>query len=538
MPSWKRAEMENKVIENDITECKRAEKEIKYLKEYNKNILESSPNPTLVVKGNQIEYVNKSFISTFGKTKNDCISKALKEVMPVEVIPVFEELLQDCGTIKELEIKGRSFSVSSFVVKKAEAEEERQVMITISDITERKKMGEEIRRAAAYTHSLIEASLDPLVIVGSDGKITDVNEATENVTGRTREELVGSDFSEYFTEPAKAKEDYEQVFEKGTVRDYPLEIRHKNGSIISVLYNASVYKDESGKVIGVFAVVRDVTEQKKAEDELREADKMLRIVNKELERKVKARTAEIERLLKQKDDFINQLGHDLKTPLTPLTILLPIVKKRVDDPKLKEILDVTIENTDYMKNLVIKTLQLTRLDTPGTTFEIDEATDLSGELNKVIKSNKLILEKKDIKLENKIDEKIIVRADKLRLSELFDNLITNAVKFTPDAGTITFDAKEDKDFVTVSVKDTGIGMTQEQIDHIFDEFYKADESRHRHDFDSSGLGLSICKRIVEKHGGKIWAKSFGEGKGSIFYFTLKRGRQENHVENNKNYRGG
>lgn len=414
MPSWKRAEMENKVIENDITECKRAEKEIKYLKEYNKNILESSPNPTLVVKGNQIEYVNKSFISTFGKTKNDCISKALKEVMPVEVIPVFEELLQDCGTIKELEIKGRSFSVSSFVVKKAEAEEERQVMITISDITE----------------------------------------------------------------------------------------------------------------------------QKKAEDELREADKMLRIVNKELERKIKARTAEIERLLKQKDEFINQLGHDLKTPLTPLTILLPIVKKRVDDPKLKEILDVTIKNTDYMKNLVIKTLQLARLDTPGTTFEIDEATDLSGELNKVIKSNKLILEKKDIKLENKIDEKIIVRADKLRLSELFDNLITNAVKFTPDAGTITFDAKEDKDFVTVSVKDTGIGMTQEQIDHIFDEFYKADESRHRHDFDSSGLGLSICKRIVEKHGGKIWAKSFGEGKGSIFYFTLKRGRQENHVENNKNYRGG
>lgn len=280
-----------------------------------------------------------------------------------------------------------------------------------------------------------------------------------------------------------------------------------------------------------------ITERKNAEDELSEADKMLRIVNKELERKVKAKTAEIERLLKQKDEFINQLGHDLKTPLTPLTILLPIVKKRVDDPKLKEILDVTIKNTDYMKNLVIKTLQLARLDTPGTTFEIDEATDLSGELNKVIKSNKLILEKKDIKLENKIDEKIIVRADKLRLSELFDNLITNAVKFTPDAGTITFDAKEDKDFVTVSVKDTGIGMTQEQIDHIFDEFYKADESRHRHDFDSSGLGLSICKRIVEKHGGKIWAKSFGEGKGSIFYFTLKRGRQKNHVENNKNYRG-
>jgi signal transduction histidine kinase len=85
-------------------------------------------------------------------------------------------------------------------------------------------------------------------------------------------------------------------------------------------------------------------------------------------------------------------------------------------------------------------------------------------------------------------------------------------------GTITIDAKQDKDFVTVSVKDTGIGIAKAQLSRIFDEFYKADWARH--DFDSSGLGLAICKRIVERHGGKIWAESSGEGKGTTMFFTL------------------
>jgi len=128
---------------------------------------------------------------------------------------------------------------------------------------------EKVRRAADYARSLIEASLDPLVTIGHDGKITDVNSATEKVTGRTRQELIYSDFCDYFTEPEEAKRGYKQVFDKGSVRDYPLEISHKNGKITPVLYNASVYKDESGKVIGVFAAARDVTELRRAEEKIR-----------------------------------------------------------------------------------------------------------------------------------------------------------------------------------------------------------------------------------------------------------------------------
>ena len=126
------------------------------------------------------------------------------------------------------------------------------------------------KQASQYARSLIEASLDPLVTISSEGKITDVNEATVKVTGVPREKLIGADFSNYFTEPGKAREGYQLVFSKGTVTDYPLTIRHNDGKLTDVLYNASVYKDVAGNVLGVFAAARDITAQRKAEGQVAE----------------------------------------------------------------------------------------------------------------------------------------------------------------------------------------------------------------------------------------------------------------------------
>src|SRR5665647_575933 len=139
---------------------------------------------------------------------------------------------------------------------------------TVRDITERKEAEEALRLSNIYNRSLIEASLDPLVTIGRDGKIMDVNGATEEVTGYSRNDLIETDFSDYFTEPEKARTGYQQVFTYGEVRDYPLEIQHKDGHITPVLYNASVYRDENGEVIGVFASARDITELKRAEETL------------------------------------------------------------------------------------------------------------------------------------------------------------------------------------------------------------------------------------------------------------------------------
>jgi len=132
------------------------------------------------------------------------------------------------------------------------------------DVTERRMAEEQLRAASLYARSLIEASLDPLVTISPEGKITDVNEATVKITGVPRKELIGTDFSTYFTEPEKAREGYQQVFSQGSVTDYPLTIRHRDGRLTDVLYNASVYRDAAGNVLGVFAAARDVTAQKQA----------------------------------------------------------------------------------------------------------------------------------------------------------------------------------------------------------------------------------------------------------------------------------
>ncbi len=144
--------------------------------------------------------------------------------------------------------------------------------------TGRRKLVEELGKTSTYTRSLIEASVDPLVTISPEGKITDVNKATELVTGFSRERLIGSDFSDYFTDPTKAREGYQKVISQGFVKDYPLTIRHTSGRLTDVLYNAAVYKNESGKMQGIFAAARDITKRKRAEEALRESQQMLHSV--------------------------------------------------------------------------------------------------------------------------------------------------------------------------------------------------------------------------------------------------------------------
>jgi PAS domain S-box-containing protein len=157
---------------------------------------------------------------------------------------------------------------------------------TCTDITERKAASDALRWARDYNRSLIEASLDPLVTISPEGKITDVNRATERVTGSSREELIGTDFCDYFTDPEKARAGYEQVFREGWAQDYALDVQHRDGHVTPVVYNASLYRDEAGQVIGVFAAAREVTERKRMEEELRQLSGRLLEVQDEERRRI------------------------------------------------------------------------------------------------------------------------------------------------------------------------------------------------------------------------------------------------------------
>jgi PAS domain S-box-containing protein len=262
--------------------------------------------------------------------------------------------------------------------------------------------------------------------------------------------------------------------------------------------------------------------------DLLQARNQLTALNETLEQKVKERTTEVNTLLKQKDEFIHQLSHDLKNPLVPISNLLPLLDERVDKDDFNEYLSIISKNVNYIKQLVIDTLELARLNSSFITFA-PVSLCLHEVVQEIIKANTLLFKEKGTKVINNVDTALIVYADKLRLEEIFNNLFSNAVKYMgTSAGTIIIETQQKHDLVRISVKDTGIGMTEEHISHVFEEFYKGETSRH--DLQSSGLGLPICKRIVEKHGGTIWVESPGVGKGSTLYFTLPL-RQETTVDN-------
>ncbi len=316
------------------------------------------------------------------------------------------------------------------------------------------------------------------------------------------------------------------------VTDEEVIIKDVRGQNRYVIANASPIRDEQGFVVAGIVVFYDVTERKKAEEELRIAHRELKELNRNLEKIVEERTKEIQLLLKQKDQFVNQLGHDLKNPLGPLLNLLPLVEKRISDDETKEIMQIIKRNVEYIKNLVQKTLELARLNSSNVKFNFNEL-HLTELIEKVVENNRYHFQKNGVEIINDIHDHIVVRADELRIEEVLNNVLNNAMKYSPCGGTVHMRATPLDDFVQISVEDQGQGMTEAQLRLVFNEFYKADESRHN--FNSNGLGMSICKRIIEKHGGTIWVESEGIDKGSIFYFTLPLIRFDQRKRMHKSY---
>ena len=391
------------------------------------------------------------------------------------------------------------------------------ILTNIVDITKQKNAEQTTQRQLAAFRS----SMDGIAIFDQNNEFIYLNDAFRNMFGyKNTGDLFGKEIEVIVTKEMLKQyhDEVEPEFEKkGQWRG---ETIGKKADSSTLNLEITLTKLDEG---GFICISRDITKQKMVMKELEDAHEVLFTINKDLERKVKQRTNEIEQLVKQKDDFINQLGHDLKTPLTPMMVLMPILKKKAKSKKDEELFDVIIRNTQFMKDLVNKTINLAKLNSDKIEFNI-EPINLSEEIDYVIKNNRFILDDNHIKIENNTNKNIIVDADRIQLQELLNNLITNAIKYSPEeGGSIFMHTTEHNDEVTVAVEDTGIGMTKEQTEKIFLEFFKADDSRH--DLDSSGLGLNICKRIVEKHGGKIWAESAGKGNGSTFYFTLKKGKQ-------------
>jgi len=538
-------------IIKDITQRKQMEKALKASEEKFKQLYEKAPIPyhTLSPSG-EITNVSDKWCEILGYKKTEIVGK-----------PIFDLILENeretakVSFKKKLQSKRiytggheRTYITKSgekriFVIHDFFSIDEnnniKSIHTTMEDITERKQIEEKLKNSEKRFRDISYSMADWIWEVDNNGRYTFISGKVEATLGYKAEELIGK--TPFDLMPEDEAERVDRIFEKNVSKKEPIvDLENwnlsKTGKKVCIITTGVPILGENGELIGYRGVDKNITERKKTEEALQLTNQELTILKEELSKlnqgleiKVKERTAEVEKLLRHKDEFISQLGHDLKTPLSVILNVLPMVQAEVEDNDLQHDCDIAIRNSNYISSLVTETLKIAELSSPNVKFNMG-ILPLCDIVREVINNKRPFFKEKNITITNNIDESLIVNGDKLRVGELLNNVITNAVKFTPNGGSITLNAKQENDIITVMITDTGIGLTKMQTEQIFYEFYKADKSRH--EVSSCGLGLSICKRIVEKHGGKIWAESPGMGKGTTITFTLicgkrKRGRKDN-----------
>ena len=403
------------------------------------------------------------------------------------------------------------------------------VVIVARDVTAQKLLSK-------YSLSLIEASRDPLFTINSEGKISDMNNASVKITHVSREKLIGTEFSKYFTEPEKAREGYQQVFAKGFVEDYPLTMM--DGKLTDVLFNGSVYKDDRGKVLGAVVVARVITEQKRIEKELIEARVFAELateIAEESKSKAESATKIAENAVKTKQQFLSNMSHEIRTPMNAIIGFTKVVLKTDLTAKQKEYLTAIKMSGDALIVLINDILDLAKVDSGKMSFEaIPFKLELS--ISAMLHLFETKIQEKNLELVREYDKNIpeVLVGDPVRLHQIILNLVSNAVKFTTK-GKITVNVRlvsENSEDATIefSVSDTGIGIAENKLDHIFENFHQASSGTSRL-YGGTGLGLAIVKQLVEPQGGTIHVESKVQ-EGSTFSFTLtfKKTNEEVNLE--------
>ncbi|PKP19305.1 MAG: hypothetical protein CVU05_11725, partial [Bacteroidetes bacterium HGW-Bacteroidetes-21] len=342
----------------------------------------------------------------------------------------------------------------------------------------------------------------------------------------------------------KAEAGYQKVYLEGFVHDYELAIRHVDGTVIPVLYNASVYHNESGEVVGVFAAARDISEQKRAEAELYKLNHELTKItenlmsaNRELESQKSELASQSAELMEQnvelemqkkqlneasrlKTNFLSNMSHELRTPLNSVIALSSVLNRRLEKQIPDEeysYIEIIERNGKHLLTLINDILDISRIESGREEVEISKfnaanlITDVVLMINPQAKQKGIDL----IHLESNEDLSLINDENKCR--HILQNVIGNAVKFT-NAGSVKVGATIENENIVIKVTDTGIGISEENISHIFDEFRQADGSTSRK-FGGTGLGLAIAKKYANILGGTISVEST-LGKGSEFAIML------------------
>jgi PAS domain S-box-containing protein len=389
------------------------------------------------------------------------------------------------------------------------------------------QLDEVLRDQQFYSHSLIESSIDALMMTDPQGIISDVNNEMMSLTGRTRAELLGTHCKEFFTDPDLAATAIERVLTENRVNNYELTVRAKNGEETLVSYNAATFHDRNDNLQGVFAAARDVTERKRFEQALLETN------------------LELEHASKMKSEFLATMSHELRTPLNAIIGFSEALKDGLVGQMTNSQREYTgdiFTSGQHLLSLINDILDLSKVEAGMMTLELEPA-NLSDLLSGSLSIVKETAVGQRVRLDLEMQEDIgVLQLDQRKTKQILYNLLSNAVKFSGQDGVVVLGAErvarsavgnisggwpvqtfplpdsEFEEFVALTIRDAGIGISVENMTKLFQAFSQIDSSLARK-FEGTGLGLAMVKRLAEIHGGTV-AVASAEGEGSCFAVWL------------------
>ena len=469
----------------DVTKRKRAEDAMKAEKQRFNDVLEILPAYLILLAPDyHVSFANRFFRQRFGESQGRrCFDYLFGRSEPCETCETYRVL----KTMSPHEWEwtgpdGRNYDVFDFPF--TDVDGSTLILEMGIDITERKQAEEKLKTTSLYARSLIEASLDPLVTISRDGKIMDVNSATELITGVPRNQLIGSDFLDYFTEPEKAREGYQQVFRTGSVRDYPLSIRHTSGHITDVLYNATLYKNEVREVQGVFAAARDITERKRAEDALKESENRLRTLSSQL---LTVQENERKRVARELHDGIGQLLTAIKFKVENIFQEKGEGKPGAKEKSIEDIIPMIKESIEEVRRIQMD-LRPSILDDLGILATLEW---FCREYQKIY--SHIYIEKKINLQENDMSLPL-----KTAIYRVTQEAMNNIAKHS-QADSVHLSLRKQGNTIELTIKDNGTGFDLEEI-------LSPERSKR-------GLGLNSMRERTELSGGSFFIESTA-GKGT------------------------
>ena len=371
-------------------------------------------------------------------------------------------------------------------------------------------LDQRLRDQQFYTRSLIESNIDALMATNPQGIISDVNQQMEVLTGYTRDELIGTPFKNYFTEPARAEEAISRVLREGKVTNYELTALSREGKKTVVSYNATTFHDREQKLQGVFAAARDVTERTQFERRLQEN-------NIELE----AARAAAEKANLAKSEFLSSMSHELRTPLNAVLgfAQLMMSSNPPPTPAQKLSIDQILKGGWYLLRLINEILDLAMIESGKVTMS-QEAMSLTEVLQDCREMIEPQATSRGIQMTfPRLENLFYVHADRTRVKQVMINLLSNAIKYNKPGGTVVVACSMSSgNRVRVSVTDTGAGLSQENVTQLFQPFNRLGQGSSGEE--GTGIGLVVTKQLVELMGGTLGVESVVDA-GSVFWVELE-----------------